>query len=102
MLVHNALPRALMLSIFCAVGARDARVSNCVASLGWALRTWARNSPSELMVRGMPLKLMHLRPISRISSAAERGDSEEREGSVATLWRTAREAGELRVNVAAA
>lgn len=52
------------------------------------------------MVRGMPLKPMHLRPTSRMNSAfwtAESGCLED-----ATLWRTGRESGELRVNVAAA
>ncbi len=55
------------------------------------------------MVRGMPLNEMHLRPTSRMSSAAARGVIVELdEGDVATWWRMEREAGELRVNVAAA
>lgn len=49
----------------------------------------------QLMVRGMPLKDMHLRPTSRISSAAAGVDE-------ATLCRMGRASGELSVNVAAA
>lgn len=49
----------------------------------------------QLMVRGMPLKEMHLRPTSRMSSADEVDEE-------ATLWRMGSESGELRVNVAAA
>lgn len=53
------------------------------------------------MVRGMPLKEMHLRPTSRMNSAASRGVRGE--GEVEAVWRReGREAGELRVNVAAA
>jgi hypothetical protein len=70
------------------------------AAQGW----WdmpARKAPRLLMVRGMPLKEMHFRPVSRISSAVVRGVREgEREG--AREWRARSEAGELRVNVAAA
>lgn len=56
------------------------------------------------MVRGMPLKEMHLRPISRRSSAVERGVRVE-EGEVRVgmrSWSSRSAAGELRVNVAAA
>lgn len=31
---------------------------------------WARKALRQLIVRGMPLKAMHLRPTSRMSSAA--------------------------------
>ena len=61
----------------------------------------ARKAPRLLMVRGMPLKEMHLSPASRISSAAVSGVREgDREG--VREWRASSEAGELRVNVAAA
>jgi len=65
----------------------------------------ALKAPRQLIVRGMPLKEMHLRPISRINSAAARGDKGVVSGGglvVATSWRISRDAGELRVNVAAA
>lgn len=52
------------------------------------------------MERGMPLKEMHLRPTSRMSSAVWTGESAKGEVE-ATSWRMARDSGELRVNVAA-
>jgi hypothetical protein len=72
------------------------------AAQGWSASE-ARKALRQLMERGMPLKEMHLRPISRISSAVGRGaDDEGEEVVVATEWRMRSEAGELRVNVAAA
>lgn len=63
----------------------------------------SRKALREFMVRGMPLKEMHLRPTSRISSAAWTGDAEDGEdGDEARAWRWVREEGELSVNVAAA
>jgi hypothetical protein len=59
----------------------------------------------QLMERGMPLKLMHLRPTSRMSSAVWMGSLGLGlwwPGEDATSWRMVRESGELRVNVAAA
>jgi hypothetical protein len=56
------------------------------------------------MLRGMPLKEIHLRPTSRMSSAAAtsgRDVLEEEAEAWATLWRTASDSGELRVKVAA-
>lgn len=50
-----------------------------------------------LIVRGIPLKDMHLSPTSRISSATATGWPDDD----ATLWRTESESGELRVKVAA-
>lgn len=65
----------------------------------WAMP--ARKAPRLLMVRGMPLKEMHLSPASRISSAVASGVREgDREGARACSARS--EAGELSVNVAAA
>ena len=52
------------------------------------------------MVRGMPLKLMHFRPTSRISSAAATGVVSGCEA--ATACRIGSESGELSVNVEAA
>ncbi len=79
------------------------------ARVGVVLREGAQGSEATaalkalrvLMVRGMPLKEMHLRPISRRSSAVERGVKVR--AMVGTReCRTRREAGELRVIVAAA
>jgi hypothetical protein len=51
----------------------------------------------------MPLKEMHLRPISRISSAVVSGVSDGVwDWEETRSWKMSREAGELRVNVAAA
>ena len=66
------------------------------------------------MERGMPLKLMHLRPTSRMSSAATTGswlldeggdegeDEDEDEGEEARAWRMGRPSGALRAKSAAA
>ena len=78
---------------------REERVSS------WAINEGsrpARKAARQLMVRGMPLKEMHLRPTSRMSSAASRGVKEESGGEEAVSSREGRDAGELRVNVAAA
>ena len=89
-----------MAARFSGVGWRVGRVSSWVAHGSDAIS--ARKAFRQLMVRGMPLKLMHLSPTSRISSAAESGVSEAGDCVVATWWRMASEAGELCVNVAAA
>ena len=57
----------------------------------------ARKALRQLMVRGMPLKEMHLRPTSRMISAVSTLDEE----AEATPWRRERDSGELRVKVAA-
>lgn len=94
---HNPRPRANASSIFCDVGCRLAFVlSFDVTSSG----SDAWKALRELIVRGIPLKLIHFRPTSRMNSAfwtAELGSFDD-----ATWWRTGRESGELRVNVAAA
>ena len=67
---------------------------------GWWSRE-ALKAERVLIVRGMPLKEMHLRAISRRSSAVARGERfVVREGE--RECRIEREAGELRVIVAAA
>lgn len=70
----------------------------------------ARKALRPLMDRGIPLKLMHLRPTSRISSAAttgswlldEGGDEDEDEDEEARAWRMGRPSGALRAKSAAA
>lgn len=69
-----------------------------------------RKALRQLIVRGIPLKEMHLRPTSRISSARRRGvRGGVREGRVGwgvreeeVEWRWEREEGELSVKVVAA
>lgn len=55
----------------------------------------------QLMVRGIPLKLMHLRPTSRMSSAMATLSSVDWEEEVACWKRMPRESGEFMVIVAA-
>lgn len=82
-------------------------------SCGWVEERWARKKLRVLIVRGMPLKEMHLRPISRMNSAGSRSAEEEGEGEEedeeeeghreeASVRRGPKEEGELRVKVAAA
>ena len=99
MLCQRLRPRAVMDSRLAGVGVRVGVVERLVDQ-GW----WEREDlkvERVLIVRGMPLKEMHLRAISRRSSAVASGGrgvvrSGERE------CRIRREAGELRVMVAAA
>jgi hypothetical protein len=98
---------------------RDGVVESWDARVGGSV---ARKLFSMLMVRGMPLKEMHLRPTSRRNSAAQRGShlrigdwdwdwdspvdsgglGEEVAGRETSWWSTARESGEFIVMVAAA
>src|SRR5690348_2491347 len=98
MLRQRARPRAATSATLEGSTARDGVVARSAAQGWWA--TPALKAPRLLMVRGMPLKEMHLRPTSRISSAVASGERLVCAG--ARSWRTRREAGELRVNVAAA
>ena len=99
MLCHRLRPRVVRASMLGGVGVRVGVVVREVDQ-GW----WAREdlkAERVLIVRGMPLKEMHLRPISRRSSAVERGVKVR--AMVGTReCRTRREARELRVIVAAA
>jgi len=97
-LFQRARPRARVASMFSAVNVRDGRVSKPVDPLIFAP---SRKAVRQLIVRGMPLKLIHLRPTSRIVSAADRSVSEEGR-SKAICWSLHRDSGEFSVNVAAA
>lgn len=73
-------------------------------SWGWAEERKERKALRLLMVRGMPLKEMHLRPISRMNSADSKAafDDKLERRDEASVSRGSKEEGELRVNVAAA
>lgn len=82
--------------MFSGVGARvGVRVSWAVIVSG----RLARKEPRQLIVRGIPLKLMHFSPTSRMSSAVSR----DWVGVVvlARLYRAVRDSGEFIVIVAA-
>lgn len=96
MLSHSSLPFFLI----------SGKESNVSSRVGVVLRDEVTeegrdemNAPSTLMVRGMPLKDMHFRATSRMSSAVWTGvevDEEE-----ATECRMVRDSGEFIVIVAA-
>jgi hypothetical protein len=99
MLFHSPFPLSATVGRLVGVRMREGVVERS-EDQGWCARPDLKD-PRQLIVRGMPLKEMHLRPISRISSAVVSGVSDGVwEG--ARSCRMSREAGELRVNVAAA
>lgn len=93
---QSCFPRALISPRFSSVGVREGFVDSCEAT-SRGRDPW--NALRQLIVRGIPLKLMHFRPTSRISSAVDA--SVPAFCAEATLWRTDSESGEFRVNVAA-
>lgn len=94
---HRPRPRFAIESRFWVVGWRDGLVDSFFVTSSGRL---AWKALRQLIVRGMPLKLMHLRPTSRMNSAVRVSDPACCEE--ATLCRTDSESGELSVNVAAA
>jgi hypothetical protein len=68
------------------VSSRDEVVARSAAQGSAAIP--ALKAPRQLMVRGMPLKEMHFRPISRISSAVDNGVREglEEEEEEEAIW----------------
>lgn len=96
---QSARPREVMSPRFWAVGVRLGDVESAEATSG--LRE-AWKVFRQLIVRGMPLKLMHFRPISRMNSAVGTSLPLAPCAADATRCSAGNESGELSVNVAAA
>lgn len=94
---QSCRPRAPVASMLSGVRPRVGAVDSEAATLRGS-DAW--NALRQLMVRGMPLKLMHLSPTSRISSAVCVALAPA--CAAATSNRTGSASGELRVKVAAA
>lgn len=97
---HSPLPLALTSSMLADVRVREACVDKEEVML-WGRDAW--NALRQLIVRGIPLKEMHLRPTSRMNSAVRTcAVWESPRSAEATVCRIERASGELSVNVAAA